>query len=62
TPAPFNFNGLVRHYYVRERPELGELQVNLVVRGERKRASHDIALDLRQRLNALATPAAPRPP
>ncbi len=27
TPAPFNFNGLVRHYYVRERPELGELQV-----------------------------------
>ena len=29
TPAPFNFNGLVRHYYLRERPELGELQVNL---------------------------------
>src|SRR5262249_34219041 len=29
TPAPFNFNGLVRHYYTRELPELGELQVNL---------------------------------
>ena len=52
TPAPFNFNGLVRHYYLRERPELGELQVNLAARGERKRASHAIALDLRERLKA----------
>ena len=57
TPAPFNFNGLVRHYYLRERPELGELQVNLAARGDRKRASHDIALDLRQRLKAVAIPA-----
>jgi len=56
TPAPFNFNGLVRHYYLRERPELGELQVNLQERGDRKRASHDIALDLRQRLKALNVP------
>jgi len=56
TPAPFNFNGLVRHYYLRERPELGELQVNLAARGARKRASHDIALDLRQRLKVLAIP------
>ena len=31
TPAPFNFNGLVRHYYLRERPELGELQVETFV-------------------------------
>jgi multidrug efflux pump subunit AcrB len=56
TPAPFNFNGLVRHYYLRERPELGDLQVNLVARGDRKRASHDVALDLRQRLKALSIP------
>jgi multidrug efflux pump subunit AcrB len=56
TPAPFNFNGLVRHYYLRERPELGELQVNLIGRGDRKRASHDIALDLRQRLKAVGVP------
>ncbi|MGT2434719.1 efflux RND transporter permease subunit [Bradyrhizobium betae] len=41
TPAPFNFSGLVRHYYLRERPELGEVQVNLAARGERKRASHE---------------------
>lgn len=57
TPAPFNFNGLVRHYYLRESPELGELQINLASRGERRRASHAIALDLRQRLAALAVPA-----
>jgi multidrug efflux pump subunit AcrB len=56
-PAPFNFNGLVRHYYLRERPELGELQVNLQPRGSRKRASHDIALDLRQRLKSVSIPA-----
>jgi multidrug efflux pump subunit AcrB len=57
TPAPFNFNGLVRHYYLRERPELGELQVNLVAHGNRERVSHNIALDLRQRLKALSIPA-----
>ncbi|MGC2781961.1 MAG: efflux RND transporter permease subunit, partial [Bradyrhizobium sp.] len=57
TAAPFNFNGLVRHYYLRERSELGELQVNLAARSDRKRASHDIALDLRQRLKAVAVPA-----
>ena len=56
TPAPFNFNGLVRHYYLRERPELGELQVNLALRTNRQRASHDIALDLRQRLKAVRVP------
>jgi multidrug efflux pump subunit AcrB len=57
TPAPFNFNGLVRHYYLRERPELGELQVNLAARGDRRRASHAVALDLRERLRAVAMPA-----
>ncbi|MDA9393192.1 multidrug transporter AcrB [Bradyrhizobium sp. CCBAU 45394] len=56
TSAPFNFNGLVRHYYLREKPEMGELQVNLAARGERHRASHDIALELRQRLKALDIP------
>jgi multidrug efflux pump subunit AcrB len=56
TPAPFNFNGLVRHYYSREQPELGELQVNLAPRAERSRASHAIALDLRERLKGLKLP------
>ena len=57
TPAPFNFNGLVRHYYVRELPELGELHLNLAPRDERKRASHAIALDLRAKLKTVALPA-----
>ena len=56
TAAPFNFNGLVRHYYARQAPELGELQVNLAPRGERTRTSHAIALDLRERLKALELP------
>ena len=57
TPAPFNFNGLVRHYYVRESPELGELHLNLAPRSDRDRTSHDIALDLRARLTKVTLPA-----
>jgi multidrug efflux pump subunit AcrB len=56
TPAPFNFNGLVRHYYVRELPELGELHLNLAGKDERSRTSHQIALDLRARLEQVALP------
>lgn len=53
TAAPFNFNGLVRHYFLRSSPELGDLQVNLAAKEHRKRASHEIALDLRERLRAV---------
>ncbi|MBL8538376.1 MAG: efflux RND transporter permease subunit [Hyphomonadaceae bacterium] len=56
TAAPSNFNGLVRHYYLRNRPELGDLQVTLAPRQQRDRSSHAIALDLRERLQALDTP------
>jgi multidrug efflux pump subunit AcrB len=56
TAAPFNFNGLVRHYYLRQSAELGELQLNLAPRSERARASHAIALDLRERLQQVAVP------
>ncbi len=56
TPAPFNFNGLVRHYYVRESPELGELHLNLAPRSDRDRSSHAIALDLRARLKDVSLP------
>jgi len=55
--APFNFNGLVRHSYFRSQPEQGELQVNLADKSERNRASHAIALDIRNRLKALSLPA-----
>jgi len=56
TATPFNFNGLVRHYYFRTNPEQGDLNVLLAPKGERSRASHAIALDLRQRLKAIALP------
>lgn len=56
TAAPFNFNGLVRHYFLRARPELGDLQVTLESKSERQRASHAIALDLRKRLEPVAMP------
>ena len=56
TAAAFNFNGLVRHYYLRQSPELGEVQLNLAPKDDRERASHTIALELRERLNALNVP------
>ena len=57
TSAPFNFNGLVRHYFLRARPEMGDVMVTLLPKGDRDRSSHEIALDLRKRLAALKLPA-----
>ncbi len=54
--AAFNFNGLVRHYYLRAQPHMGDVQVNLSQKADRDRTSHDIALVLRERLNALDLP------
>ena len=56
TAAPFDFNGLVRHYYLRAEPQQGDIVVNLLAKGERARASHAIALDIRKRLDGLALP------
>jgi len=56
TAAPFNFNGLVRHYFLRDGPEQGDLQINLRPKGERSRESHAIALDVRQRVNGMKLP------
>ncbi len=57
TAAPFNFNGLVRHYYLRRLPWQGDLQINLTPKGERNRQSHAVALDIRSRLADLKMPA-----
>jgi len=56
TATPFNFNGLVRHYYLRQSPELGDLQINLKAKEDRNRGSHAIAIDIRQRLKAVSVP------
>ncbi|MCA0402133.1 MAG: efflux RND transporter permease subunit [Proteobacteria bacterium] len=60
TAAPFNFNGLVRHSYLRSEPQMGDLQVNLRPKSERKRASHAIALELRTRIAEAGLPAGAR--
>jgi multidrug efflux pump subunit AcrB len=54
TAAPFNFNGLVRHYFMRRGPHVADLQINLVSKGERKAQSHDIAKRVRGRVTAIA--------
>lgn len=55
--APFNFNGLVRHYYLREYPWQGDVQLNLTPKAERDRTSHDLALEVRKMVTALDLPA-----
>jgi multidrug efflux pump subunit AcrB len=52
--SPFNFNGLVRHYYLRKAANLADLQVNLTHKGDRKGQSHDIAKNIRPLLKAVA--------
>jgi multidrug efflux pump subunit AcrB len=54
TAVPFNFNGLVRHYYLRRSPNLADIQVNLAGKGHRKQQSHEIAKRVRLPLKAIA--------
>ena len=54
TATPINFNGLVRQYYLRQAPENGDLQVNLVGKHERARQSHEIGLAVRPELARIA--------
>ena len=54
TASPINFNGLVRQYYLRSAPEMGDIQVNLVDKKHRHRQSHEIAVSIRDRVVAVA--------
>jgi multidrug efflux pump subunit AcrB len=54
TAAPYNFNGLVRHYFLRRGPNVADIQVNFVAREERDEQSHGIAKRIRARLAPLA--------
>lgn len=56
TNAPMNFNGLVRHYFLRETQELGDIQVNLLDKKHRERDSHTIAQSVRAPLQAIGKP------
>jgi multidrug efflux pump subunit AcrB len=52
--SPYNFNGLVRHYYLRGGANLADIQVNFVEKNERSAQSHDLAKQLRPRLTEIA--------
>ena len=54
TASPYNFNGLVRHYFLRRGPNVADIQVNLVSKDERDAQSHDIAKRVRPRIQAIA--------
>jgi len=54
TASPYNFNGLVRHYFSRQGPNVADIQVNLVGKSERKSQSHAIAKRLRPELVRIA--------
>jgi len=71
TAAPYNFNGLVRHYFLRRGPNVADIQVNLLPKGERSEQSHDIAKRVRPGIQQIAarfgarvkvTEAPPGPP
>ena len=54
TSGPYNFNGLVRHYFLRSQPNQADIQVNLLSRHDRKAQSHEIARRLRPELDRIA--------
>jgi multidrug efflux pump subunit AcrB len=55
--SPMDFNGMVRKYYLRQSPELGELRVGLLPKTERQHQSHQLALRVRELLLPAATAA-----
>ncbi len=54
THSPINFNGLVRHYFLRRGPNVADIQVNLVGKHERRAQSHEIATRVRPEIQKIA--------
>jgi multidrug efflux pump subunit AcrB len=54
TSSPYNFNGLVRHYYTRSGDNVADIQVNLTPKGDRSEQSHAIARHVRDLLQPVA--------
>ncbi len=52
--SPYNFNGLVRHYYMRRGANVADLQVNLLPKSDRSAQSHDVAKRVRPALQEMA--------
>ena len=54
TASPYNFNGLVRHYFMRAASNQADIQINLTGKSERKAQSHDIVKRIREDLSQIA--------
>ena len=54
TASPFNFNGMVRHYYLRQQPWEGDIQVMLLDKYDRERSSHELSVAARHMLTPIA--------
>lgn len=54
TASPFNFNGLVRQYYLREGANVADIQINLIDGHHRKQQSHDIAKRIRPEIQKIS--------
>ncbi len=52
-PSPFDFNGMVRHYYMRRAPWQADIRINLAPKGARAQSSHQIALRIRPLVQAI---------
>ncbi|KHF24825.1 multidrug efflux pump AcrAB, subunit B3 [Solemya velum gill symbiont] len=53
TARPFDFNGMVRHYYTRRQPWQADIQVQLLDKNDRERTSHEIAVEARRILREM---------
>jgi len=51
--SPMDFNGMVRHYYMRQGPYVGEIRINLLHRDEREMDSHAMTLRIRDDVDAI---------
>ncbi len=60
TASPYNFNGLVRHYFLRHGANVADIQVNLLPKGERAAQSHEIAKRVRPEIQKIAARHAAR--
>ncbi|MCY2930158.1 MAG: efflux RND transporter permease subunit [Planctomycetota bacterium] len=52
--APMDFNGMVRHFYLRQGPNVADVQINFVDRKERPLQTHPLTLRLRNDLTDIA--------
>ncbi|MCD4804709.1 MAG: efflux RND transporter permease subunit, partial [Desulfobacterales bacterium] len=52
--SPMDFNGMVRHYYLRKGSHLADIRINLAEKNKRKQQSHAIVLRLRKELENIA--------